>query len=162
MFSWRASDDYGIEKAELSLRLKTPHPAAPNDEARVPVPIPGVLPRSIGEDPDGTDDVDEGEAVMLDLTRHKWAGLEVEACIVAVDGAGQESPCTDDATHTLILPDKLFLQPLAKATQEARVTVLREPRTYSVSEFNPADLRQGAINDHVPILKSKDESMFLH
>ena len=144
-FSWRGGDDYGIEKAELSFRLKTPHPAAPDEEARVSVPIPGVLPRKIGEDPDPGDEEDVGEAVALDLTRHKWAGLEVVTCIVATDGAGQESVCADNEAHTFIMPNKLFIMPLAKATQEARVTVLREPRAYEVSEFNPAELRQGAI-----------------
>ena len=145
LFSWRASDDYGIERAELSFRLKEPHPAAPDDEARVAVPIPGVLPRKIGEDPDPDDEVDEGEAAMLDLTRHKWAGLEVTACIIATDGAGQESDCDASDAHTFVLPDKLFLQPLAQATQEARVTVLREPRAYSANEFNPAHLQTGAV-----------------
>ena len=145
LFSWRGSDDYGIAKAELSFRLKEPHPAAPDEEVRVDVPIPGVLPRIIGKDPDPEDEEDEGEGVTLDLTRHKWAGLEVVTCIVATDGAGQESTCADDEAHTFIMPNKLFLMPLAKATQEARVTVLREPRAYSASEFNPAALSQGAI-----------------
>ncbi len=146
-FSWRGNDDYGIEKAELSFRLKTPHPAAPDEEARVTVPIPGVLPRKIGEDPDPDDDEDVGEAVALDLTRHKWAGLEVITCIVATDGAGQESSCADHEAHTFILPNKLFIMPLAKATQEARVTVLREPRAYVASDFHPALLSQNAIAD---------------
>lgn len=144
-FSWRGSDDYGIEKAELSFKLTDPHPAAPDEEARVTVPIPGVFPRAIGIDPDETDDVDEGEEVAVDLTRHKWAGLEVVTCIVATDGAGQESSCSDAESHTFVMPDKLFLMPLAKATQEARVTVLREPRAYTVNEFNPALLSQDAI-----------------
>lgn len=147
VFSWRGGDDYGIEKAELSFRLKDPHPAAPDEEARVDVPIPGVYPRMIGEDPDPDDEEDEGESVSLDLTRHKWAGLEVVTCIIATDGAGQESVCADNEAHTFIMPNKLFLQPLAQATQEARVTVLREPRKYDASEFNPATLKSGAITE---------------
>lgn len=153
VFTWVAADDYGIDRAELSFRLTNPHEAAPDEEARVPVPIPGVLPREIGSE-------DEAEDATLDLTRHKWAGLEVITCIVAIDGAGQESACTEEDAHTFIMPDKLLLQPLAKAIQESRVTVLREPRSYAEIEFNADTIRQGTISEaHINQLENAPEDI---
>jgi hypothetical protein len=40
--AWKASDDYGLAAVELAVRLQTPHPAAPDAEDRVPVPLPGT------------------------------------------------------------------------------------------------------------------------
>lgn len=130
-FSWEVTDDYGVESLELALRLTDPHPAAPGAEDRVPVPLAAVSPK------------EAGEQATLDLTRHRWAGLEVEARLVATDGAGQEG---FSAAHTFVLPEKLFLQPLARAAQESRVTVLRDPRTYEEGEPNITATRQGEIN----------------
>jgi hypothetical protein len=62
---------------------------------------------------------------------------------VARDGAGQEG---FSETVPFILPEKLFLDPLAQAAQEARVTVLREPRPYAELEKNDQALSDGAIN----------------
>ena len=36
-FAWIANDDYGVVKAELAIRLKDPHPAAPDEEDRVAI-----------------------------------------------------------------------------------------------------------------------------
>ncbi|MEO1787285.1 MAG: DUF4175 family protein [Pseudomonadota bacterium] len=130
-FSWEASDDYGVDALFLVLRPQRPHAAAPDEEARIPVPLPGIGEREIGEDTE------------LDLTRHKWAGLDVRARLVAVDGAGQEG--ASDAVD-IVLPEKLFLQPLAKAAQEIRVTVLRDPGAYDEMATSTDALRPGAIN----------------
>lgn len=131
-FKWKASDDYGLDRVELAIRLKEPHPADPEAEDRVPVPMPGVSGAKEAE-----------AAAQLDLTRHRWAGLAVEMRLIARDGAGQEG-----ASEPLpfILPEKLFLDPLAKAAQEARVTVLREPRPYAEADKNNDALTQDAYN----------------
>lgn len=131
-FAWKAQDDYGIAGIELAIRLREPHPAAPDAEERVPVPMPGAAGAK-----------EANASVELDLTRHPWAGLAVDLQLVALDGAGQEGR---SESVPYILPEKLFLDPLARATQEARVTVLREPRDYAPVTKNEAALRDGAVN----------------
>ncbi|MEM7766978.1 MAG: DUF4175 family protein [Pseudomonadota bacterium] len=131
VFTWAASDDYGVSALFLALRLKSPHPDALEAEDLVPVPLPGTGEREVGEETE------------LDLTRHRWAGLPIIAEIVAIDGAKQEGR-SEPIEFTL--PEKLFLQPLAKAAQEVRVTVLREPANYAGVSINLEAVRPGAIN----------------
>ncbi|MEM6627341.1 MAG: DUF4175 family protein, partial [Pseudomonadota bacterium] len=114
-FAWYAADDYGVAELELSLKLETPHPGDLNDQAFVPIDIPSVEPR------------EAEDLTALDLTRHKWAGLRVEMRLQAIDAAGQ---ATLSEPVTFKLPEKLFLQPLARASAEVRSVVLREPRAY--------------------------------
>lgn len=115
VFRWMVGDDYGVERLELALALVEPHPAAPDEERRVTVELPGTSVKEATED------------ASIDMTRHPWAGLEVVGRLVATDGAGQEGR---SAPATFLLLEKLFLQPLARATQDIRVTALREPRAY--------------------------------
>ena len=130
-FDWTASDDYGIETLELRIWLREPHPAAPDADDRLAVDLIG-LDRREAED-----------TAEIDATRHRWAGLPVNVQLVATDAAGQEGV---SESVPFILPEKLFLQPLAKAAQEARVTVLREPRGYGDIPPNLDALREGAVN----------------
>ncbi|MEO0881883.1 MAG: DUF4175 family protein [Pseudomonadota bacterium] len=126
-FKWTVTDDYGVETLELALRLVDPHPAAPDDERRVRIDLPGAAVREASEE------------AALDMTRHPWAGSLVSGRLVATDGAGQEG---DSDAFEFILPEKLFLQNLARATQEIRVTTLREPRAYKegyVGPINPLE-----------------------
>lgn len=131
-FKWKGGDDYGVTAVELAIRLRVPHPADPEAEDRVPVPMPGAA---------GAREL--SATAQLDLTRHRWAGLPVDLRLVARDGAGQEG---FSEQVPFILPEKLFLDPLAKAAQEARVTVLREPRPYADLPKNEQALRDGVIN----------------
>lgn len=131
-FKWKAGDDYGVMAVELAIRLQEPHPAAPDAEDRVPVPMPGAP---------GAREL--SATAQLDLTRHRWAGLPVEVRLVARDGAGQEG---FSESLPFVLPEKLFLDPLAQSAQEARVTVLREPRPYAELPRNEQALSDGAIN----------------
>lgn len=131
-FAWKASDDYGVAAVELAIRLREPHPAAPDAEERVSVPMPGAAGAK-----------DASATVELDLTRHAWAGLAVDLQLVAIDGAGQEGR---SESAPFILPEKLFLDPLARSAQEVRVTVLREPRPYAEIPKNEAVLTNEALN----------------
>ncbi|MFN3912888.1 DUF4175 family protein, partial [Hyphomonas sp.] len=131
-FSWKAQDDYGVAGVDLAIRLREPHPAAPDAEERVPVPMPGAAGAK-----------EANAAIELDLTRHPWAGLAVDLQLVALDGSGQEGR---SESVPYILTEKLFLDPLARAAQEARVTVLREPRPYGPPEKNEQALTGGALN----------------
>lgn len=117
-FSWKVGDDYGVTRLELALHLVAPHQGALNEERRVPIELPSA---SVKEASDDT---------ILDMTRHPWAGLLVNARLVATDGGGNEGL---SAAHEFVLPEKLFLQTLARAAQEIRVTALREARPYAES-----------------------------
>ena len=130
-FTWAVTDDYGVERLELAVRLREPHKAAPDAEDRIPVPMGPVLPK------------EADASALLDTMRHRWAGLPVNVELVAIDGAGQEGR---SESYPFVLPEKLLLQPLAKAAQEVRVTVLREPRSYEELGPNPEALSPGGLN----------------
>lgn len=114
-FSWIASDDYGVSRLELSIE-----PANEDREPDlVPVELGGISPKSAEEES------------KLDLTRNRWAGARVNVRLKATDGAGQVGY---SEPFEFKLPEKLLLQPLAKAIQDVRVTVLREDDDYMAGE----------------------------
>ena len=122
----KVDDDYGVTRLELAMQLVDPHPGGLDDERRVQIELPAPSLK------DATDDA------ALDMTRHPWAGLRVSGYLIATDGSGQEG--TSEA-HEFVLPERLFLQSLARAAQDIRVTVLREPRLYleEIDERNPLE-----------------------
>lgn len=114
-FSWTVSDDYGVSRLELAIK-----PAGQDREPDlVAIELGGVGPKNL-----------EDES-KLDLTRNRWAGAQVDVWLVATDGAGQQGM---SEPYTFKLPEKLLLQPLAKAIQDVRVTVLREDNAYTDSD----------------------------
>lgn len=125
-FRWQAEDDFGLERLELAIR---PLEDADVDD-RVMVDLGALSPRSREAD----------EAI--DLTRERWAGARVELALIATDGAGQSA---ETETHEMILPEKLLLQPLAKAIQDVRVTVLREDDPYGPLPSSTESLETDAI-----------------
>lgn len=114
--SWRASDDFGVR--QLLLRVRPLHPPAGlvrADPVDTPLETPAGDPR-------------EAEAAtQIELASHPYAGMDVEARIVAVDALGQEG-VSDPLQFTL--PEKVFLQPLARAAIEIRRHILAERRAY--------------------------------
>lgn len=125
-FRWLAEDDFGLERLELAIRPLED----PDVDDRVTVDLGALAPRSREAD------------AALDLTRERWAGARVELALIATDGAGQSAE-TD--THEMILPEKLLLQPLAKAIQDVRVTVLREDDPYGALPVSTESLESNAI-----------------
>src|SRR5690606_16944379 len=70
----------------------------------------------------------EAEAeTEVDLAAHPYAGMEVEARIVAIDALGQEG--VSDALR-FTMPEKIFLQQLARAAIEIRRHIVAERRAY--------------------------------
>ena len=125
-FRWLAEDDFGLDRLELAIR-----PLEDEDvEDRVLVDLGALAPRSREAD------------AALDLTRERWAGARVELALIATDGAGQTA---ETETHEMILPEKLLLQPLAKAIQDVRVTVLREDAPYGALPPATESLESNAI-----------------
>jgi len=113
---WRASDDFGVQRLALRVRpLNPPQGLLQADPVDTPIESPAGDPR-------------EAEAESeVDLAAHPYAGMEVEAFIVAFDALGQEG-VSDPLRMTL--PEKVFLQPLAQAAIEIRRHILAERRAY--------------------------------
>ncbi len=127
-FTWRADDDFGIEKVWLAVRLTdpTPGPESSNrDEIAIALPAKGARSLQTTE--------------RLDLLPHQFAGLKVQARIIAGDGLGQRG---ESAPFTLILPEQRFANPLALAIIEARRSLLRERRPYESGSL-------GLFQDHL-------------
>ncbi len=116
-FTYSFEDDYGVETLTLEIRLLTD--AIHKTETRSNITIPlssGSVKRA-----------EEVEAT-LDLTKHEWAGRKVAGRLVAVDGLGQ-SASSEDAFFTV--PDKIFIEPLAKAVIEQRSLVIEGHAEYA-------------------------------
>jgi hypothetical protein len=62
------------------------------------------------------------------LEDHPYAGMEVEARLVATDALGQQGLSPPER---LRLPEKRFSQPMAMAAVEIRKTILHERRAYA-------------------------------
>ncbi len=114
--AWRARDDFGVRR--LALRVR---PVDPPRGLRRADPIDTELETPAGDPREAATETE------IDLAAHPYAGMEVEARIVAVDALGQEG--LSEAMR-FTLPEKVFLQPLARAAIEIRRQVLAERRPY--------------------------------
>ncbi len=128
-FDWKAEDDYGVAKVFLKLTT-LPDTGV---EAGLTDLIPLDLPTAFQQSAEDT--------ARLDLVRHKWAGLDVGMSLHVEDTAGQTAD-SEPVTHKL--PEKLFLEPVAKSSQEIRVTLLREYKSYG--KLDPASIKSGVYN----------------
>ncbi len=127
-FAWSLSDDYGVDKLELVMsRMDEGGTGEPDT---VIVQLPAISPKQAES------------SSSMDLTRHRLAGLELEVRLRATDGAGQVGY---SEPFVFTLPEKLLLQPLARAIQDIRVTILREDGAYSDLPSNEEALQSGAI-----------------
>lgn len=116
-FKWKAADDYGV--SGLALRLT---PADPPPGLKGAKPIDTAI-----DAPAGDPRAAEGDA-SLDLAAHAYAGMKVKAQLVVRDALGQEGV---SAATELKLPEKIFLQPLARAAIEIRKLIMHERRAYA-------------------------------
>ncbi|MES1156361.1 MAG: DUF4175 family protein [Alphaproteobacteria bacterium] len=114
--SWSASDDYGLTR--LALRVRPVHP--PEGLRNAP-PVDADFESPAGDPKDA-----QGDST-LELAAHPYAGMEVEASVVAFDALGQAG---ESAPMHFTMPEKVFLQPLARAAIEIRKAVLWERRPY--------------------------------
>lgn len=106
--SYQIEDDYGAASARTDFALAEPQ--APDARPLYGRPeMPLALPRrGAGNKP---------TKATRDLTEHVWAGTEVKLTLLAVDDAGQEAR---SETKTLVLPERPFTNPLARAVIEQR------------------------------------------
>lgn len=116
-FAWRARDDYGV--ARMVLRVRPLHPPEHLEYAAA-LDTPLDLEAGAGAQL-------EGEA-LVDISAHPYAGMEVEARLVAIDAIGQEGV---SLPQRLTLPSHVFLNPIAKAALEIRRALMAERRPYA-------------------------------
>ena len=106
--SYLIEDDYGAATAKTDFALAEPQ--APDARPLYgPPEMPLSLPRR------GADK--KPVKANRDLTEHVWAGAPVKLTLLAVDDAGQEAR---SETKTLVLPERPFTNPLARAVIEMR------------------------------------------
>lgn len=107
-----ATDDYGLEDV-MALVFRPEGEAAGGEEPIVvPLPLPG---RGLKE---------ARAASYSDLTAHRWAGLAVEIELQARDGPGNVGR---SERFAMILPERNFTHPVAKAIIEQRKRLTRDP-----------------------------------
>jgi len=115
IFAYSVEDDYGIETLNLKMTLLQDDPEATPQIKEVNVPLNGTIQSS------------DEESVALDLTRHVWAGKKVSAVLEGTDGKGQTA--TTEIVYFTV-PDKIFVEPIAKAIMEHRSLILSGTQEY--------------------------------
>jgi uncharacterized protein (TIGR02302 family) len=101
-------DDYGAASARTEFSLAET-PAAGTRPLYGPPEMPLSVPRRGGHD--------VTLKASRDLTEHVWSGSSINITLSAVDDAGQEAR---SETKTIVLPERPFSNPLARAVVELR------------------------------------------
>lgn len=113
-FNYQVKDDYGVTAAQARIALNhVPTPG--NRKAPPPIGFDLPLPPAPARDGDAT--------VFKDLTAHVWAGLPVTVTLHARDEAGHEAT---SKRVTIVLPERRFNEPLARALIEQRRSLARD------------------------------------
>lgn len=106
---YEASDDYGLRKVALELALV----GRSSESDSTVLAESARSPRTLAS------------TAYADLTAHPFAGLEVELQLVASDGLGQQGA---SETLRMVLPERQFEHPLARAVVAERKRLVREPQ----------------------------------
>ncbi len=119
-FSYETSDDYGVRDVTADFKLAEEANSEKNlalNSRLFPAPDFGVdLPRVDPKTAKGK--------VYRDLAAHPWAGMKVEMRVRATDAAGQSSD-HEGAPQVMVLPEREFTEPLARAIVEQRKALIR-------------------------------------
>ncbi|HSE76585.1 MAG TPA: TIGR02302 family protein [Alphaproteobacteria bacterium] len=115
--SFEAHDDYGLTSVVANI-LRADAPAGVDN-----TPIELVLPLAGGRTKEA-----KGQS-FHDLTAHPWAGLPVLLTIRATDALGQVG--MSDA-FAMVLPERVFQHPVARAIVEQRKALVADPSTRTV------------------------------
>ena len=116
---WQVTHAYGVEHLQADLRLHDRPGKSP--PLVIEIPLPGANPKTA-----------KG-ARLQDLTAHPWAGLEVDATLVARAVSGLVGSSAD---ARLTLPERAFQHPMARALISVRKVLSLKP-----------DDRVGAVRD---------------
>ena len=114
-FGYSINDDYGVETLSLEMTLLQDDPAAEAKIRLEDVPVSGSVRKS------------EEESAALNLTQHEWAGKKVSAKLIAKDGLGQTA---ESGIVHFTVPNKIFIEPIAKAVIEHRGLVMAGQKEY--------------------------------
>jgi len=108
--TYSLNDDYGVEDLQLVMKRLD----GIGDVSKVTLPIPKGQRKA------------NKAKLSLDLTKHLWASRKVTAYLEAVDGYGHKA-ISEPSYFTI--PDKIFVEPLAKAIIENRQLILSAAET---------------------------------
>ena len=116
---YKIDDAYGVKSAEGAVALSAPDGAAASAPKHTLFGPPTIA-LSL---PGGANGVGEGRATV-DLAEHPWAGAHVALTLkaVSVSGANAVSPVVET-----VLPQKRFVNPLARALVELRRDLVLDP-----------------------------------
>jgi uncharacterized protein (TIGR02302 family) len=121
--AYKASDDYGL--TALKLRIEKPARKRGTKQSRAPekveIDLSGSSIDSAGLSREAAN------TLFRDLTPHPWAGEKVLLTLVAKDQKGQTGK---SAGISMILPERPFRHPVARAIIEQRKKLIRSPQTY--------------------------------
>jgi uncharacterized protein (TIGR02302 family) len=106
--NYQIDDDYGAASAKAVFELSEP-PAVGAHPLYGPPDLPLTLPRRGGKT--------NAARTTKDLTEHVWAGTSVKLTLSATDDAGHTAT---SETKTLVMPERPFANPLARAVIEQR------------------------------------------
>ncbi len=120
LFKYKVDDDYGVSSAEARIDRVLEAPEGRASEPALQVGKPPVFPLSLPRAPVKTA---EGKTYK-DLTAHPWAGLPVVITLAAKDEAGHVGY---SAPRGIILPERKFTKPLAKAVIDQRRSLVENP-----------------------------------
>lgn len=122
--SYRVEDDFGIASGEARIELDRSGVETGDEKISAPEPrvtAPGIalkFPSQRPREAEGT--------TYAELTAHPWAGLPVTITLAVMDDAGQEGRADPVA---MVLPEREFTQPLARAIVEQRRRLALDPRS---------------------------------
>ncbi|HWJ17130.1 MAG TPA: TIGR02302 family protein [Geobacterales bacterium] len=122
LFKYKVDDDYGVSSAEAHIDriVEAPEGRASSSEPAQQIGKPPVFPLSLPRAPVRAAD----GKTYKDLTAHPWAGLPVVVTLSAKDEAGHTGY---SAARGLILPERKFTKPLAKAVIGQRRSLVENP-----------------------------------
>ncbi len=141
LFKYKVDDDYGVMSAEARVERVIPGSEGGPDSGQQPlIGKPPVFALSLPRAPIKSA---EGKTYK-DLTAHPWAGLPVVITLAAKDEAGHVGY---SAARGIILPERKFSKPLARAVIDQRRSLVE----------NPADTARVAANLNALGLSAEDE-----
>lgn len=126
LFKYKAEDDYGVVSAEAILERGSTSAETADKAPTLPrIGKPPVFPLSLPRSPIK---MAEGKTYK-DLTSHPWAGLPVVITLSAKDETGTIGR---SAPRGIILPERKFTKPLARAVIGQRRELVENPSATSV------------------------------
>ena len=113
LIRYQASDDHGVAEAAVVIqRLAAPDKPAEGEPMIIRMPLPGLGQKQVS-----------GKS-FNNLTSHAWAGLDVRVVLRATDEIGQVG---DSDFIDMILPERIFSHPVARAVIEQRKRLAAVP-----------------------------------